>query len=138
MFSGPSYRTICQEDGHWSHSLPKCYGKYYSGPCIDMSQEYEMFQPPALFPTCQMVTLLTEKLGQLLVITRVWQWPVCPSSSQATTPVWSVTTGPGPGWPGVSRPSARSCRTPPGTGWWSPPTWTTGWWASSSVGTDTC
>ena len=26
-FSGPSYRTICQEDGTWSHPLPSCYGE---------------------------------------------------------------------------------------------------------------
>ena len=26
-FEGPSYRTICQADGRWSHPLPRCYGK---------------------------------------------------------------------------------------------------------------
>ena len=25
-FEGPSYRTICQADGRWSHPLPRCYG----------------------------------------------------------------------------------------------------------------
>jgi hypothetical protein len=28
-FEGPSYRTICQADGRWSHPLPRCYGKRY-------------------------------------------------------------------------------------------------------------
>ena len=27
-FSGPSYRTICQADGRWSHPVPRCYGEY--------------------------------------------------------------------------------------------------------------
>ena len=35
-FSGPSYRTICQADGRWSHPVPRCYGEYcvtlYSDP----------------------------------------------------------------------------------------------------------
>ena len=26
-FEGPSYRTICQADGRWSHPLPRCYGE---------------------------------------------------------------------------------------------------------------
>ena len=26
-FSGPSYRTICQADGRWSHPIPRCYGQ---------------------------------------------------------------------------------------------------------------
>ena len=26
-FSGPSYRTICQADGRWSHPVPRCYGQ---------------------------------------------------------------------------------------------------------------
>ena len=26
-FSGPSYRTICQADGRWSHPVPRCYGE---------------------------------------------------------------------------------------------------------------
>ena len=26
-FSGPSYRTICQADGSWSHPVPRCYGQ---------------------------------------------------------------------------------------------------------------
>ena len=29
-FEGPSYRTICQADGRWSHPLPRCYGEYHS------------------------------------------------------------------------------------------------------------
>ena len=45
-FSGPSYRTICQADGRWSHPIPRCYGKnifyrhvyleyrYVSAPCV--------------------------------------------------------------------------------------------------------
>jgi len=28
-FSGPSYRTICQADGRWSHPIPRCYA-----PCV--------------------------------------------------------------------------------------------------------
>lgn len=28
-FEGPSYRTICQADGRWSHPLPRCYA-----PCV--------------------------------------------------------------------------------------------------------
>ena len=27
IFSGPSYRTICQADGRWSHPVPRCYGE---------------------------------------------------------------------------------------------------------------
>ena len=27
-FEGPSYRTICQADGRWSHPLPRCYGEF--------------------------------------------------------------------------------------------------------------
>ena len=45
-FSGPSYRTICQADGRWSHPIPRCYGedishrhvyleyRYVSAPCV--------------------------------------------------------------------------------------------------------
>jgi len=29
IFSGPSYRTICQADGRWSHPVPRCYA-----PCV--------------------------------------------------------------------------------------------------------
>ena len=28
IFSGPSYRTICQADGRWSHPVPRCYGEF--------------------------------------------------------------------------------------------------------------
>ena len=32
IFSGPSYRTICQADGRWSHPVPRCYGELDLGP----------------------------------------------------------------------------------------------------------
>ena len=67
-----------------------------------------------------------------------WRSPVSPSSSPTTTAARCATTGRGPVCPSVSRPSARSCLTPPGTGWWWPPTSSTAWWASSSAVTATC
>jgi hypothetical protein len=53
IFAGPSYRTICQADGRWSHPVPRCYGEqilYYCMTCqgvhrplIDWTRTAEAF-----------------------------------------------------------------------------------------------
>ena len=41
-FEGPSYRTICQADGRWSHPLPRCYGQS-SPSCSPFSLSRDIF-----------------------------------------------------------------------------------------------
>ena len=65
------------------------------------------------------------------------RWSACPSSSRRLTVARCARTAPGARCPSASRPSARSCPTPPGTGWWWPLTSTTAWSADSSAGMQT-
>jgi len=45
-FEGPSYRTICQADGRWSHPLPKCYGESVSARENQRQANGHDFSPP--------------------------------------------------------------------------------------------
>ena len=145
IFSGPSYRTICQADGRWSHPVPRCLGqfskifslfllKYFlsSAPCVVPHISNGFVEDKASGSTVGEGTLsLSLFYSPLQVTARRSPSPVSTSSSPVTTGPSSAPTGPGPTSPAVSRPSAGSSPTPPGTGWWWPPTWSTGWWASS-------
>ena len=68
-FSGPSYRTICQADGHWSHPVPRCYGQ-----CVMCHVSYIslMVSVIELFPaSCIVPDINNGKVDKLAVGARV-------------------------------------------------------------------